>query len=165
MPHEPFNPIGEKARWKLIFVLLQAVATNAILTYDEMTRVLDKGVTRDKIQNAARRAGQELLLTESRAIEAVLARGHQRKSSRALGRSADLVTHVDLNKVEDPEVRKALVAAAHVIEAQRQFNKNMDIRQRNLEQLVADHQEETGRTAEEVAKLRERLSALERGTS
>lgn len=173
----PFEPAGEVARWRTLYDLLADSAIGDVLTYEAMAEALqlDPSEDRHTIQVAMRRAAKELEQEDKRAVEAVqnvgyrivepeehlrLARGQQRRSSRALARGHSKVVNVDLSNV-DPEVRQAFQVVASAFAMQMEFNRRTDIRQKRLEDALDAVHEKSTRTDEEVAELRARLERLE----
>ena len=176
----PFEPVGETARWRIIYDLLQPLATGSTLTYETIGEALGLGASGDRhtIQMAARRAGAESERVDKRAIEAIknvgyrivepeehgrLAVYQQRRSSRALKSGRSKVVNVDLTGLE-PEVRKAFEVMAQAFAMQLDFNRRMDVRQKRLETAVNSIEERHDRSASEVAELKARLERLEKLT-
>lgn len=177
----PFEPAGETARWRILYDLLSGRTVGDVLNYEVMAEALDLDPIEDRhtIQLAMRRASKELELENKHAVEAVqnvgyrivepeehlrLARGQQRRSSRALARGHSKVVNVDLSNV-DPEVRNAFQVVASAFAMQMEFNRRTDVRQKKLEDALEGVREKSTRTDEEVAELRARLDRLERDTS
>jgi hypothetical protein len=177
MTTTPFTPIGETARWRIIYNLLTGKDINDVLAYTEAAAALqvDAATQRHIIQGAVRRAAREFAVVDNRALEAVpntgyrvveaeeqlrLARYQQRRSSKALQRGRSLVSHADLSGV-DPEVRRAFYVTGQLLSAQLDFNRRMDIRQKRLETAVQSMQVRSSLTDEEVAQLRARIERLE----
>lgn len=177
----PFEPAGETARWRILYDLLSGRTVGDVLNYEVMAEALDLDPIEDRhtIQLAMRRASKELELENKHAVEAVqnvgyrivepeehlrLARGQQRRSSRALARGHSKVVNVDLSNV-DPEVRNAFQVVASAFAMQMEFNRRTDVRQKKLEGALDAVREKSTRTDEEVAELRARLDRLERDTS
>ncbi len=177
----PFEPAGETARWRILYDLLSGRTVGDVLNYEVMAEALDLDPIEDRhtIQLAMRRASRELELENKHAVEAVqnvgyrivepeehlrLARGQQRRASRALARGHSKVVNVDLSNV-DPEVRNAFQVVASAFAMQMEFNRRTDVRQKKLEDALDAVREKSTRTDEEVAELRARLDRLERDTS
>lgn len=181
----PFRPVGDRARWRIIYDLLSKRGVGDVLTYDEMAAALELDPKKDRmtIQLAMRRAAKELESVDKHAVDVIpnegyrivepteqvgLAKRHQRKANRSLVRGQSKVVNVDFNLI-DPETRKAFEVMAGAFAAQIDFNRRMDVRQRNLERAVeaVTHQTEAQaqRTDEEIAELRGRLHRLEEKTS
>lgn len=173
----PFEPAGDRARWRILYELLTRHDIGDVITYKAMAEALDLDSDEDRhaIQMAIRRAGKEYEVKDSRALDAVpnegyrivqptehmeLAQRQQKKSYKALERGHSKVTHVDLSGME-PSVRKAFDVVARAFSMQLDFNRRMDIRQRSLEQAIESVTEQHARTDEEVAELKRRLQALE----
>jgi hypothetical protein len=176
-----FEPIGDRARWRIVYDLLQKLDVGGILEYTTIGDALnlDPDTDRHAIQMAVRRAAKEHEEQDSRALNVVpnigyrvveapehlqLAQRHQKKSRRSLQRAQSKVVHVDLTGV-DAEVRKAFEVTATALSMMADYTRRLDIRQRNLEKIVRTSQDRQDRSEEEIAQLRERLERLERGDS
>lgn len=177
-----FKPIGEQARWRIVYGLLRKAATGSVVTYEAIggALALDPDNDRHAIQMAMRRAAREHEVEDRRAVDVVpnegyrvvearehltLARRHQKKASRSLARGQSKAVHVDLSGV-DPDVRHALEVTAQAFALQMDFNRRFAVRQSRLEQAVQEitgvQAEDRQRSEAEVAKLRERIERLER---
>lgn len=176
-----FEPLGEEARWRIIYALVQTKDVDTIVTYAEMGEALDLHPKDDRhtIQMAMRRAALESEREDKRALEVVrnqgyrivraeehlrLARGQQTRAGRALVRGQSKVENVDLNGM-DPTVRKAFDIMATAFSMQADMMRRLSGRQADLEKAVTQIRkqgEERGtRTEAEVAELRARLELLE----
>lgn len=181
----PFEPVGPRARWRVLYDLLAARKVGDVLTYDEMAAALDLDPSEDRqtIQLAMRRAGRELEQVDKHAVDVVVNKGyrivepeqqlglaqrHRRKASRSLVRGQSKVVNVDFNLIDD-ETRKAFEIVASAFAAQLDFNRRIESRQVNLEKAVAavtqQTEEQAERTDEEIAELRLRLRRLEEKSS
>jgi hypothetical protein len=173
----PFQPAGERARWREIYDLLARTETGGVVTYEAMAEAtgLDAEDDRHKIQVAMRRAARELLLIDSRSIEAVpntgyrvvptegklvLASDYQGKARRAIQRGHDQVTYVDLSGLDEPTV-ELFRAMAWKFAEQSEAIHRLDVRQRRAESQIKAVTAGQQATADEVAELRERLAKLE----
>lgn len=151
-----------------------------VLTYERAAEVLDLHpvVDRPVIQGAIRDAQRRNEVDNKHAIEAVpnvgyrvveaaeharLAKNYQRRSVVALKAGKSKVVNVDMSKLP-PDTRKGFELMALAFSRQEDFNRRVDVRQRQLEQAMAAVTKQTERSSEEVAELRARLDALERGT-
>lgn len=175
----PFEPVGETARWRVLYQLLKETNIDGVLTYERMGVALDLDPAQDRhtIQVAMRRAAKELEDVDKQAVEAVptvgyrvvwpeehlsLARSQQRRSSRALVRGHSKVVNVNLEGVA-PEIQNAFHVVAAAFAMQMDFNRRTDVRQKKLEEALGAVLEQSTRTDEEVAELRLRLERLEQG--
>lgn len=173
----PFEPVGERPRWSIVYDLLRTYDVDDLVTYEAMGKVLDLDPKdeRHAIQMAVRRAAREFETHDRQSLEAIpnkgyriveavehmrLAKGHQVKSSKALARGQSTIVNVDLARL-DPEARKAFQLVAQAFAYQMDINRRMDIRASNLEAAVAAITETHARTDDEVADLRARLERLE----
>lgn len=181
----PFQPAGDRARWRILYDLLHSAHVGEVITYGDMAEALelDPATDRTTIQLAMRRAAKELEVEDKHAIEVIanegyrivepkqhldLAQRQQRKAGKALQRGQSKVVNVDLNGM-DPELRKAFEVVAGAFAAQIDFNRRLSVRQENLERAVQavtqQSEQQQQRTAEELEALRERLRRLEERTS
>lgn len=171
-----FEPMGERARWRLCYDVLAGQEPDTVITYDQFAVVLDQGVTREKIQNAVRRAGLELLSAESKALDPVpnvgyrivhaeehmqLAHRQQTRSRRALQRGHDTLDYTDLNQITDPTIRRTFQVATQALAATIVMVRRLDLRHTRLAERVHEFEGRSNRTEAEVAALRERLAKLE----
>jgi hypothetical protein len=164
-----------------LYDLLRVRQVGDLVDYPTMAEALELDPVKDRtaIQLAMRRAAQELETEDKHAVDAVsgvgyriveptahldLARRHQRKAGRSLARGHSKAVNVDFNAV-DPETRRAFEVVASAFAAQMDFNRRMDVRQRNLERAVEAVTQRSERTNEELATLRARLARLENETS
>jgi hypothetical protein len=175
----PFQPAGERARWRIVYDLLCEAAIGDVVTYEVLGEALemDPGKDRHVIQMAVRRAAQEHERNDKRALDVVpnegyrivpapenlrLARRHQKKAGKSLARGQSKVVNVDLTGV-DADTRNAFEVVARAFALQMDFNRRFDVRQARLEDTVAGMSERTERTEQEIADLKSRLAALEEG--
>lgn len=173
----PFQPKGETARWRLIYQELQKAAVGDVVTYERLGEVLELDPVKDrqKIQMSVRRAAQQFLLSDKRALDVApnegyqvvdaaghltLARRHQSKATKELVKGHSKSVNVDLTGVE-PETRHALEVVARAFAVQMDFNKRFDVRQKRLEDALGTVNERADRSEEEIAELRARLERLE----
>ena len=174
----PFQPKGERARWRIIYDVLAALGPGDVLTYDRCAVLLDLDPLKDRglIQGAVRDAARRNEVDNKHAIEAIpnkgyrvveaveharLAKNYQRRSVVALKAGKSKVVNVNMAGL-DPDTRRGFELMAVAFARQEDFNRRLDIRQRRLEQSVAAVTQTVDRSAEEVAELRARLERLER---
>lgn len=173
---KPFETIGPEPRWVTLYRLLKGYSPGEVVTYTEMASAL--GLTdRDRglIRSTVRRAAREFEVRDRHALEAVrnvgyrvvhapehlrLAAGQQKRAGRALARGHSKAVNVDLNGVE-PDVRRAFETVAHAFSVQMDFNRRLDVRQKNLEETLTSIVQHTEKTDAEVSELRARLERLE----
>lgn len=177
----PFEPAGEKARWRMIYDILVKRNIGDTVTYEEMAEVLalDAEADRHAIQMAVRRAAKQYESDDLRALDSVpnegyriveptehmrLAQKQQKKSHKALQRGHSKVVHVDLSGL-DPATRKTFEVVAQAFAMQMDLNRRVDIRQKRLEEAVASVNEKHDRSAEEIEELKARLARLEERNS
>ena len=174
---QPFEPIGEQARWRTVYALLRRQPVNSIITYQQVGDELglDWQKERDKLRAPIRRAGQELETEDNQTIEVVpnlgyrvvhateklrIARGHQRRASRSLTRAHSAVVHVDMNEL-DPASRAAFEAVGTILAGQMDYLSRFARRQERHEKDLAAMSKKVDRSAAEMAQMRERLARLE----
>lgn len=173
----PFKPVGDVARWRILYGLLVDTPVGALLTYEAMADALGLDPVRQRaaISSAMRRAAEEHEEKDKRAVEAVrdegyrvvdvedhlrLAHIHGRRAGTQLEIAYSKVTNVDLSGV-DPEIRKGFELVARGFVEQMEINRRLSGRQRRMEKVLDGLTEHSGRTEEELTQLRERLKALE----
>lgn len=172
-----FKPIGERARWRIVYDLFCTAKVDEVVTYEQLGEVLDLDAENDRhrIQMAVRRAAQEHERADKRAVTSVpnvgyriarapehvvLARHQQKRSTRALARGHSKAVNVDLSGL-DESTRHALDVIAQGFALQMDFNKRFDVRQRRLEGTLSTVARRAERSEEEIAELRARLERLE----
>jgi hypothetical protein len=177
MSRKPFQPIGNRARWRIVFDVLAEREVDDVVRYEDLAGPLSVNPVDDlkKIQDAARRAGRELEEVHKRAIEAVpdigyrivrpaehlrLARHHQKTSTRALVRARSKAVNVDFEALDD-EQRHRLEVAGRAILWLIDRSIQLDIRQNRVERALAAMDAKHDRTDAEVRELRERLAKME----
>ncbi|MGL5909416.1 MAG: hypothetical protein ACRCZP_05400 [Phycicoccus sp.] len=172
----PFEPVGDRARWRVLVDLFKATARGTMVDYVELGDALGlhPDNDRDAIRAAVQAASKHLSAEHNRSLQAVrgfgyrvvlpeehidLARGQQRRSRKALARAQVHVTHVDLSALDEVQ-RSMVMAAASALAWQQQQIKRLDLRQSDLEQVVASVVE-TKASVEQVAELEQRIADLE----
>jgi hypothetical protein len=173
----PFEAVGEVARWRTVYSLFQASSIGKVIKYETIADALELHHVDDRhaIQMATRRAAKEYLRNDSRAVEAVknvgyrvvepeehlrLAQGQQKKSRKALVRGHDTAVHVDLNGME-PEVRKAFDVTARAFSTLLEYNRRLDTRQKHLESALNAIVNRQDRSEDDITDLKNRLAKLE----
>jgi hypothetical protein len=172
-----FEPVGERARWRVVYDMLAATDTNGVVTYEAMAAALDLDPDKDRLtlQGAMRRAAKEHEVVDKRAVTAVpnegyrvvepqehlgLARRQQVRSTKALKRGHSKAVNVDMSKIE-PETRKALDMVAQVISLQMDFNRRAETKLAAHDRAIKSLTEATQRTEAEREDIMERLRRLE----
>lgn len=171
-----WQPLGEHARWRILYDMLCAAEVEQVLTYAEMAAALgvDPATERAKIQMAMRRAAEEHEKVDKRSLDVVpgrgyrvvpatenigLARRHQKKAGNSLVRGHSKAANADLSQV-DENTRSALETIARAFALQMDFNRRLAVNQQRLAKAVESVSSKQDRTAEEVAELRARLDRL-----
>lgn len=169
-----FAPVGDRARWRILYDILKALNVGDVFTYERMAGVLDLHPQTDRhtLQMSIQRAGKELEVEDKRAIEAVrgvgyrvvepehhlvLARQHSRRAGRSLQRGLSKVVNVDLNGV-DPNIRGAFDLLARGFHQQAHFNRAMLKETTDIKSMVV---EDRMRSAEDNEALRARVARME----
>lgn len=177
----PFDPIGERARWRVIYDHLVNVPVDDVITYERMAHLLDLDAEQDRhaIQMAMRRAARELEEADKRAVESVpnlgyrvvrapehlrLAQQQQRRSRKALVRGQSKVVNVDMSAL-DPEARKAFEVVGRAFSMMMDLHRRLDTRQQRLEDTVEEIVGRSDRSEAEIAALKERIARLEGDTT
>jgi hypothetical protein len=175
-----FEPLADRARWRIIYDdLLVTASTGQLLTYEVLATALgiDPEADRHVIQAAIRRAAKEYLEADKRALDVVpnkgyrvveapehlrLARRHQQRASRQLVAGHSKTVNVDLTGL-DPETRHAFEVVGRALALQMDFNRRLGGRQEELEDTMSQVLASQERSAGEIAVLRNRLERLESG--
>lgn len=168
----PFEPIGERARWRVLADLFKETPRGTMIDYAELGDALGlhPDDEREAIRAAVQSATKHLSAEHNRSLQAVrgfgyrvvmpeehidLAQRQQRKSRRALTRAQGHVEHVDLSALDDVQ-RGLVMAAASALAWQQAQIKRLDLRQANLESVVESVTTRVERNeAESAAKLAE----------
>ncbi len=150
---EMFKPIGERARWRVIYELMRGADMGATITYAMMAEPLGLHPVDDRhaLQMAARKADLELQKVDRRAATAVRGRGYRivqpeeilglgerrnRKAGRQVVLGALVSQAVDLNAVE-PETRRALETLARGFAVQQEINRRVQHKQEKQDELIS----------------------------
>lgn len=172
-----FEPIGDRSRWQVIYDLLVKLNVGGVVTYVEIGEALDLDpvVDRNKIAGAMRKAADEYLHENRRAVEVVpnigyrvveateqlrIARRYQKKAGRALQAGHSQVTHFDPTGLE-PNVRAGFELLARAFAQQADMNERFTRQGAKLRQELDSIQVRTERTEDELAMIRDRLARLE----
>jgi hypothetical protein len=170
--NEPFQPLGELARWRKLVEVFSGVDRGTTLTYDDLAQALELDPVKDRkaIRAAVRQAVPALSKGHDRSLVAVRSVGYrvvlpdehvdlagrqQRKSRKALVRAQTHVDHVDLSGLSE-EGRRIVHAAASALAWQQAQIRRLDLRQKDLEGAVSSITTRVERTeAEHDARLAE----------
>jgi hypothetical protein len=148
----PFLPIGDKARWRIVYDMLRSCTVNGVITYPTLGAALDLDpeIDRHAIQMAMRRAAKEHEENDMRAIESVpnvgyrvveaaehmrLAKGQQRRARGALMRGQSKVVNVDFNQI-DGETRKAFELVAQAFQMQVDMTRRLSVQGERLKKTI-----------------------------
>lgn len=149
---EAFKPIGERARWRIIYDLFREAEYGDTITYEQMAESLGLAPRRDRhtIQMAARRAGIELEKVDRRAVDSqrgvgyrvvqpaeVVGLGRKRntKAGNQIVRGGQVTNAVDLNLVDGP-TKDAIMALARGFAVQADINRSVLARQKKHDGLI-----------------------------
>lgn len=173
----PFEPVGDRARWRVVYELLRLVLVDMVITYDELAEALELDADKDrrKIQQAMSRAARELLKVDKHAVEVVPNEGYRvvkpnehlglaqrkgKRAERALARGHETVTNVDFNELE-ASTRHTFELVGRAMSWQIGMMKRLDSRQRDFEQSLSSVQATVSKTSADQAAHEERLRWLE----
>lgn len=140
------NREEEIPKWRLVYEVLQTCQIGEVLDYQRIADALglDPEADRKACQTATRRAGQQFIRSEKHAIEAVphvgyrvcepkehyvLARGHRRRSVRALDRGFTIVVNVNLNGMDRSD-REDTLRETQALQRRRDFEQREAEKQR-----------------------------------
>ena len=174
----PFESIGEKARWRVVYEKLITMSVGDVLTYDRMADLLDLDPRDDRhsMQMAVRRAAQQFLQDDSRALEAVrgigyeivapedqlrLAKQHNVRAGTQIAMAQALVVCVDLSEVQQA-VRDGFEMMALGFSQQDEINRAQQRKNTAMMRALSTASTKQERTQEEVDLLQNRLAQLEK---
>lgn len=162
MTGAPFRPVGDVARWRVLYALMRPLGPGQVLTYEKMADALSLHPDRDRhvLQMAARRAMKELLEVDHRAVDAVrgegyriaapaehnaLARQRNRRARNQLRSGHSIATKVDLTGLNTEQIGALELIA-------RGFAHQMEINER-MARKQAQHDEAIGLLMQRVDRL------------
>lgn len=177
MSAAPFQPLGEQARWRTVYGLLVEKGVGDVLTYEEAGNPVGLHPLNDRSSLGAviRKAARELLLINDRAVENVpnvgyrvvearrhlaIASRHQRRARHEITRGREVSEHVQWASLT-PEERTFQEVAIRAFTVQGEMIRRLDVRQRQLAEVMTAVVVRQERTDGEVTALRERLRRLE----
>lgn len=172
-----FQPLGERARWRVLVEKLAEVDRGTTVTYEDMAASLDLDPVEDRkaISAAVRQASRVLSVEYERSLVPVrnvgyrvampeehveLAGEQQRRSRRALARARQHVDHVDLSGLSE-EGRRLAHAVASALAWQQHQIERIDLRQKDLERALGsmtakvegDHETRLAELEERIARI------------
>lgn len=173
----PFVSAGEQSRWKIVYARLCLKSIGETVTYEELGPLLDLDPRQDRhvMQAAIRRAADEYLDKDLRALEPVrgvgytvvhpnaqlrLSRGHSAKARTQLMTAHRLVTSVDQTDMA-ADVATMYVAVSTGLASQLDVNRRQDLKNKQFEQAIEAASVRVERTEESVGAIQERMAALE----
>lgn len=174
----PFEPVGEEARWKVIYEILREAPEDEIVPYERLLDALGLDPEqRAVVHLATRRAVKELQEKDRRTVATVRGKGyrvatpeehmplgmsHHAKAGRALVRARNTVNSTDLNRIEDPAARHAVeqvvLALANEIEVNRRMRQKVDQHDWDILTLAAN-QAHTNQAIDLIRDHQQRLEA------
>jgi hypothetical protein len=154
----PFAPKGEVAQWRIVYRLFRKAAVGDTITYEQLGEALDLDpkAERHRIQAAARRAAQQFLEVDDRAVEVVpdtgyrlvaavrqipMAGGQVEKATRSLDRGRELATHIRMDELSEQErqiVQTMALGFAQVAEWARQIGRRVEDHEGRLSDVEAE---------------------------
>lgn len=120
----PFPPKGEVAQWRIVYHMFRDLKVSEVVGYETLAEALgvDPETQRNRIQAAARKAGQHLLVQDNRTVEAILGQGYRvveasrqiamagqqvERAVTSLDKGREMAVHVDTTSMNDVQVRQA----------------------------------------------------------
>lgn len=172
-----FQPIGNRARWRIAYDLLRATKEDEILTYEALGNALNLHPSSDRptIATAVHQAAKRLEENDKRAIQCItnvgyrvvtaaehldLAGMYQAKSVSALERGHSKVVNVDMSGMASG-MRRAFDAANRAFTAQLEAVHRLDVRQTRLEQAMEAVTVRQEDQENKYLSIEERLARLE----
>lgn len=165
----PFQTAGERPKWELVKDELNRLDIGDIITYDQLDAILecDFRTNRGPLYKAANEWGTE----RKRALRPVpnvgyrvvdafeheaIARQHQKKSRRALGRSKRVIENADRSRLSDEQRVKFDVIEMNISRME-EVQRRMARRLTRVETTTAEAAQQTAATSERVKRLEDAL--------
>ena len=173
-----FQPRGVKSERQSVVDYVAKANYGDLVHYDDLCSLLG-GKDRQAMQSVVNQAKPSLERAHQIALIPVrgsgyriahpaehlgLAKQHQRKSRRSLGRSHSKVQNVDLSKLT-PGEKAAVTLAAASLSAQMDYMRRNDIRVGRLEAAAQEVAVKSEKSAEDISALQARLARLEQAIS
>lgn len=156
----PFAPKGEVAQWRIVYRILQNSPVGETVSYERLAQELDIDASTDRhrIQAAARKAGQELLSKDDRAVEVVPEEGYRvvhagrqiamassqiERATHSLDKGRELTTHIRMDELSAQEqqiVQTMALGFAQVAEWARQIGRRVEDHEGRLSDIEAELQ-------------------------
>jgi alkylated DNA nucleotide flippase Atl1 len=142
----PFTPKDGTPQWQVVYRLFRQAPVGEVITFQQLAEALglDPAADRNRIRAPARRAIQQMLRADDRAVETVRGQGYRivtaeqqipiagaqiERAAQALDHGRDLTTHIRLAELS-PEslsiVQTMAAGFAQVAEYARQITRRVD---------------------------------------
>lgn len=166
----PFEPVGDEARWKLIYKHLLSLGVGDVVTYERLSEIVGFDIREDR--SPYRRARDEFLEVNQRAlvnergigykvVDAMAHREEARKKTKEADRRIDsaqqLLANANRNEMTAAEIGR-VDAMLGALSGVRDMTRRISRRQDRLEAALKAARRES---KENVAELNERLERLE----
>jgi hypothetical protein len=177
-PPVPFQE-NPDAKWRAMYAHARELSPGDTYTYADMAEAAGVELVTDRdlyrVRSLWRRAAQELLEIDQRAVKVVRGVGYRivnasahidiavtgrARASRALNRANEVVTHVRRDELP-PAMLPVVNALQASLAAQIEFAKRTEARATRLERVQDLLVERSEASQEELADMRRRLAALE----
>jgi hypothetical protein len=170
MNRAPFQPIGEKPRWELIYDELSGLDVGDTLTYERLHELLDvedRAAVRTPFYKAAQVWGTEhkralrpvpnvgYRVVDAREHEAI-AKNHHKRSKRQLRRGRQVLANADRSRLSEHE-RQRFDQMEATIGRHEDMIRRLDGRTAKVEKAVAESREAHTVTEERVTALEDAL--------
>lgn len=170
----PFEPIGEKPRWELVYEELQTIDVGDVLTYERLYELCDtknRKAAQAPFYKAVNRWGSERKRAMRpvpnvgyRVVDAAehepIARGHHRKSRRALARSRKTLANADRSRLSPELVERFDRLEIHA-SRQEDAIRRLEARSAKHDAAIAESRRQHAVTTEKVEDTTKRVAQLE----
>lgn len=166
MVAEPFEPVGEVARWVPIYEHMRKLGPDVIVTYAELSELAGVDILTNRSPVA--QANKKLLKQNQRGLvnvrgvgyrimhpseHAEQARTYNRKADGAFVRAIRVLDGADRNELT-PAQRDYAEAMSGALKAQRDMNRRLTRRQNDLDAALKMAREESTKAREEAREIR-----------
>lgn len=170
MSRAPFQPVGEKPRWELIYAELVTLDVGDTLTYErlyELLEVEDRSAVRTPFYKAAqvwgseaKRALRPVPNVGYRVVEAAeheqIAKGQHRSARRKLRKSRQVLANADRSRLDEDQKRRFDQLEA-TLGRHEDMIRRLDARTAKVEKAVAESKQKHNVTDERISALEDAL--------
>lgn len=166
----PFQPKADRPEWRILYEdLLDGLDFGDLVTYEQLDEALGRDFRANRVP--LKRARQELLRTQKRALRFVTNKGYRVAEAREhrdlaqsehlfgrrkVRRATDLALHVEHSKLT-PEERAEIDRLALAYRRHEQLLRRLDAKVERQAKVIAEH----GEAISEMAEVRDQVTRLQ----